>query len=57
MAEDGDVFTAIMSTPSGVQLVKEGESVLSRYRVSRVSADVVELVDLLDGSTHRLALK
>jgi hypothetical protein len=57
MAEEADVFTAILSTPSGVFLVKEGEEVLSRFRISRVSADVVELIDLLDGSSHRLALK
>jgi hypothetical protein len=31
--------------------------VTPRYRVARISADVVELIDVLDNSTRRLALR
>ena len=38
-------------------MVKEGETVTPRYRVAKISADVVELTDVIDDSTLRLALK
>jgi len=37
--------------------VKEGELVTPRYRVEKISSDVVELTDLTDGATRRLALR
>ena len=61
VAEDagpnGPERTAIISGVGQLFLVKEGESVTSRYRVAKVSADVVELADADDGTTLRLALK
>jgi hypothetical protein len=61
IAEDpgpsGPIRTAVISGPGQLFLVKEGESVTSRYRVEKISADVVELADLDDGTTRRLALK
>ena len=61
IAEDatpnGSVRTAIISGFGEVFLVKEGETVAARYRVVKVSSDVVELADLTDGTTVRLALK
>jgi len=54
---DRPVRPAIVSAPGQVFLVKEGENVTLRYRVARISADVVELTDLGDGSTLRLALR
>jgi hypothetical protein len=54
---DGPLRTAIISGFGQLFLVKEGESVTTRYRVSRISPDVVELTDAIDGSTLRLALK
>jgi hypothetical protein len=61
IAEDvrGDtvVRTAILSTQSQLFLVKEGEAVSARFKVSRIAADVVELIDLSDNSTLRLPLK
>jgi hypothetical protein len=66
IAEDADaadapekktVRTAIISGEGQLFLVKEGESVTTRYRVARISADVVELTDLGVGATRRLALK
>ena len=63
VAEDagrnGPERTAIISGFGQLFLVKEGENVTSRYRVSKISADVVELADADadDGTTLRLALK
>ena len=61
IAEDvtasGVVRTAIISAQGQVFLVKEGESVMARYRVAKISSDVVELSDATDGSSLRLALK
>ena len=54
---DGPVRTAIISGEGQLFMAKEGDLVSLRYRVVRISADVVELVDLSDGSTRRLALK
>jgi hypothetical protein len=60
LAEDmvGDTLqrTAIISGEGALFLVKEGDAVGLRYRVSRISAEVVELVDPSDQSTIRLAL-
>jgi len=38
-------------------MVKEGEMATPRYRVAKISADVVELIDLTDNSVRRLALR
>jgi hypothetical protein len=61
IAEDGmppDVVrTAILSGFGQLFLVKEGENVTERYRVVRISPEAVELTDVADGSTLRLALK
>lgn len=57
-APDGTIVrTAIISTPGQLFLAKVGDEVTPRYRVARISADVVELVDVTDNSTLRLALK
>ena len=44
------VRTAIISGEGQLYMVKEGEAVTPRYRVAKISADVVELVDLFDNS-------
>jgi hypothetical protein len=54
---DGPVRTAIISGDNQLFLVKLGDNVTTRYRVSKISADVVELIDLDDESIRRLALK
>lgn len=56
-AASGPVRTAIISGMGQLFLVREGEPVTARYRVSRIATDVVELVDVGSGSTVRLALK
>ena len=46
--------TAILSSSSGVLLVREGEDVLGHYRVAKIEADAVELVELTGGVQIRL---
>jgi hypothetical protein len=53
---DGPARTAIVSNAGALVFVKEGESV-SGYRVARIAADVVELTNVDDATTLRLALK
>jgi hypothetical protein len=53
----GVVRTAIISGTGEPILAKEGDQVTPRYRVLSISADVVELTDLGDGSVRRLALR
>jgi hypothetical protein len=54
---EGPIRTAIISGEGQLHMVKEGENVTPRYRVSKISADVVELIDLGDNSIRRLALR
>jgi hypothetical protein len=54
---DGPMRTAIVVGAGQLFTVKEGENVTARYRVGRISADVVELLDLTDNSLRRLALR
>jgi len=54
---DGPVRTAIISGDGQLFMAKEGDAVTLRYRVAKISADVVELTDLTDNSVRRLALK
>jgi hypothetical protein len=51
------VRTAIISAHGQLFLAKEGENVTARYRVARISSEVVELTDLDDGTVLRLALR
>jgi hypothetical protein len=46
--------TAILSSPMGVLLVHEGETILDYYRVGTIEAETVELVRLSDGTSTRL---
>jgi hypothetical protein len=61
IAEDTDadiaIRTAIISGEGQLYMVKEGEIVATRYRVTKITPDVVELVDLIDNSVRRLALR
>jgi hypothetical protein len=54
---DGPQRTAIISGSGELFMVKEGDNVTPRYRVIRISADVAELSDLIDGTIRRLAMK
>jgi hypothetical protein len=57
MGADGPVRTAIISGEGQLFMVTVGEQVTSRYKVAKISADVVELLDLSDQSVRRLALR
>jgi Tfp pilus assembly protein PilP len=50
-------LTAILSTPQGVLLVKEGDAAGPLYRVAKIEDSAVELVSVVDGSTRRLSFK
>jgi hypothetical protein len=54
---DGPIRLAFISTEGQLLMVKEGETVTPRYRVAKISADVVELTDVIDNSIRRLALR
>ena len=54
---EGPVRTAVISSRGQLFLVKEGEEVASRYRVTQISVEAAELTDLMTGSTLWLALK
>jgi len=54
---DGPIRQAVISGDGQLFIVKEGELVTPRYRVEKISSDVVELTDLTDGATRRLALR
>jgi len=54
---DGPVRIAFIAGEGQLFMVKEGDRIASRYRVNRISADVVELTDLADNSVRRLAMK
>ncbi len=49
--------TAILSSPDGVLLVREGEDVLGKYRVAKIESEAVELVSHADGTTLRLGFR
>jgi hypothetical protein len=54
---DGPVRTAIIKNAGDLFFVKEGDEVTRRYRVAKISTDVVELTDIEGGPPLRLALK
>jgi hypothetical protein len=51
------VRTAVLSGYGDVFLAKVGETIASRYEVTAIGADAVELKDLLTGLTIRLGLR
>jgi hypothetical protein len=55
--DDGPIRIAFISGEGQLFMVKEGETVTPRYRVNRISADVVELIDLATNTPRRLALR
>src|SRR5262249_12707315 len=54
---DGPIRIAFISGEGQLFMVKEGEMVTPRYRVNRISPDVVELQDVNDQTLRRLALR
>ncbi|MEO8257136.1 MAG: hypothetical protein ABI868_07295 [Acidobacteriota bacterium] len=54
---DGVVRTAILSGFGELFVAREGETIAQRFRVEKISTDVVELFDLMLDATVRLALR
>ena len=54
---DGPVRIAFISAGGQLFNVKEGETVLDHYRVTKIAEDVVALADVNDGTVRRLALR
>ena len=54
---DGPVRIAFIAGDGQLFMVKEGDTVTPRYRVAKITAEVVELVDAIDNSVRRLALR
>jgi hypothetical protein len=54
---DGPIRQAFISGAGQLFIVKEGDLVTPRYRVTKIAADVVELTDLTNETTYRLALR
>jgi len=57
LAEEGSTRTAMLSSGDDLLMATEGQTIVGRYRVSKVDQDAVELVDLSTGATRRLFLK
>lgn len=57
LAEDGSTRTALLGSGDELLMATEGQTIVGRYRVNKVGADAVELVDLTTGATRRLLLK
>jgi hypothetical protein len=55
---DGKITrTAIVSGLRQLFLVKEGEAVAGRFKVGRIGAQAIDLVDLIDGSSTTITLR
>jgi len=54
---NGPIRTAFISAEGQLFVAKEGEALTPRFKVTKISADVVEITDVTDGSTRRMALK
>ncbi len=57
VAEQGPVRTAMIGFGDELLMATEGQNVAGRYRVGRVGADTVDLIDLGTGATRRLSLR
>lgn len=57
VAEDGATRTAMIQSGEELLMATEGQVLAARYRVVKVSADALELLDLVTGATRRLFLK
>lgn len=53
----GPVRSAFVSADGQLFIVKEGDTVMMRYKVTKISSEVVELTDTEDGTVRRLALR
>jgi len=54
---DGPIRSAFVNADGQLFIVKEGETFMMRYKVTKISAEVIELTDTEDGTVRRLALR
>jgi hypothetical protein len=47
----------VISTPTDVLLLKEGEQIGDQYKVDKIDAATIDLIRLSDGTSLRLALR
>jgi hypothetical protein len=57
VAEQGSTRTAMVAFGDELLMATEGQTLVGRYRVAKVGADAIELVDLGTGATRRLYLR
>ncbi len=57
VAEEGETRTAMIQSGDELLMATEGEILAARYRVVKVGAEGVELVDIGTGFTRRLSLR
>ena len=57
VAEQGSTRTAMVGFGDELLMATEGQTLAGRYRVAKVGADAIELVDLGTGATRRLFLR
>jgi Tfp pilus assembly protein PilP len=57
LAEDGATRTAMIESGDELVMATEGQTIVGRYRVVKVSVDGIELTDLVSGTTRRLFLR
>ena len=57
VAEQGTTRTAMVGSGDELLMASEGQTLAGRYRVLKIAADAIELVDLGTGTTRRLFLK
>lgn len=57
VAEQGATRTAMIGSGDELLMATEGQTVAGRYRVGKVGADAIELIDLGTGAIRRLSLK
>jgi hypothetical protein len=55
--DDGPIRVAFIAGEGQLFMVKEGDTLTPRYRVAKISSEVVELTDVIDNSIRRLALR
>ena len=54
---EGSIRKVFINADGQLFIATEGDTVMGRYKVTRISADVVELTDTEDGTVRRLALR
>lgn len=57
LAEDGSTRTAVIGSGDDLVMATEGQTIVGRYRIAKISSDGIELIDLVTGATRRLFLK